>query len=154
MSHPICLGDATSSGGAVVSRKLVDFTDAAFSLIFKLDDIQGTKMNSTQSRTPGQRILSVLIVVGVWLPIIGLMLHLAAPQQKSLAGAMGAAAVFFLLAKIEIVAIILLIGYAFWVRPWKLAGGVYAAFQINIFGAGAATLLFANFIFGWCRFQG
>jgi len=109
-------------------------------------------MNNTKSRTVGQRVLSVLIAICVWMPDIGLGIHLAVPIKGfSMADAMGMALIFFWLLKIELFGILLLVVYAFWVKPWKHAGRVSIIFKINVYGASASFFLFANFIFGWCR---
>ncbi|MHC8317962.1 hypothetical protein [Pseudomonas sp. LB3P31] len=109
-------------------------------------------MNNNKSRTVGQRVLAVFVAIGTWLPLIWLVFFLYVPiRNTSLAVALGMdiGSTWFLV--MEVFAILLLIVYALWVRPWKYTGRVNIEFIIYVYGASVATLLFANFIFGWIR---
>lgn len=89
-----------------------------------------------------QRLLLIAAGIGIWLPLVptAIFTGLVYNDGSSPRAAMAIAALWLIAGQVEIIAIVLLLAYAIWVKPWKTKGPAYAAFIVHSCAAGLFIL--------------
>lgn len=103
---------------------------------------------SIKERSLGQRILWGLVIASIWLPIIGIVLVFSnADSWRGLSGAMALMAIFQWLFDIGVGALMLLVVYALWARPWRFAGRARNTFLFHVLVVAVVIVLSVGFFF-------
>lgn len=85
----------------------------------------------------GQRLLLLAAGVAVWLPLgVVMIFYLILRNEKSLGSGMAFGAVCLIAAQFELGAIVLLLVYAGWARPWRFKTPAYDTFVMHCCAAG------------------
>lgn len=95
----------------------------------------------------GQRFLLIAAGIGVWLPAsVVVIFYLLLSNEKSLGSGMAFGAICLIAAQFELAAIVLLLIYAGWARPWKIKTPTYDTFIMHSCAAGLIVLGSAVFL--------
>jgi len=95
----------------------------------------------------GQRFLLIAAGIGVWLPAsVVVIFYLTLSTEKSLGSGMAFGAVCLIAAQLELAAIVLLLIYAGWARPWKIKTPAYDTFIMHSCAAGLIVLSSVMFL--------
>ena len=102
---------------------------------------QGMSTTAHRLTHLGQRCLLVAAGIAIWLPLgVASLFTILLGHEKSLSAGMAFANVWFMTAQAELIAIVLLLVYAGWARPWKSKGPTYDTFIVHSCAAGLIVL--------------